>query len=203
MITRRRLARARSCRDLPRGLDAVHARHLPVHEHEVVRACPLRRRSHGIASACVAAERPRRPRDRQSAQQRRQDLARRGVVVDHQHAQAAAAPRRGTLRPRLGRRRPEAGREAEGAALARLALDPDLPAHQLDQALARSSGRGRCRRTCAWSSMSACVNGWNSLAACSGRHADAGVAHRRSAAAPCRRLRSSQRRRQPRPRPAR
>ena len=43
-------------------------------------------------------------------------------------------------------------REPEGAALARLALDPDRAAHQLDQLGTRSSGPAPCRRTAGSSS---------------------------------------------------
>ena len=59
----------------------------------------------------------------------------------------AARRRRGLARPRSS-----AHREPERAALARLALDADLAAHQLDELLARSPAPGRCRRSGASSS---------------------------------------------------
>ena len=62
-------------------------------------------------------------------------------------------PRRsgvGSVALRVALPAPEPGGEVEGAPLPGLALDPDPPAHQLDQPLADGRGRGRCRRTCGW-----------------------------------------------------
>ena len=59
-----------------------------------------------------------------------QDVAGRGVVVHHQRAEVHEL---GRDQPAGLRAHPEPGREDEGAAHAGLALQPDLPAHQLHE----------------------------------------------------------------------
>ena len=67
--------------------------------------------------------------------------------------------------------------EIKRAADARFAFEPDAPAHQLDEPAADRSGPSPVPPCLRVVDMSAWVNGWNSFAACSLRHADAGVAH--------------------------
>ena len=121
-------------------------------------------RTSGNGSPCVTARRglaapssPRSTARRFHAPAREhlfEDAAVGGVVVDDERREAArevGGRRSAGDAPRLGWR-PKRGGEVERAAASGLALDPDPPAHQLDQARARSPGRGRCRRTGGWSS---------------------------------------------------
>ena len=173
----RRGAAARAARMRARAFDAVHARHLPVQQHQVVRRVAALGAARRVA-APPRRSRPRRPRRPQRSAMRAQHLARRGVVVDDQRARAAqlvGASARGGAAARA------AGRSArvkwKRAALARLAVDPDArrpsarpgcSADRQAQAGAAVAARGRA---------SAWVKGWNRRCAAARRHADAGVAH--------------------------
>ena len=88
-------------------------------------------------------------------------------------ASAATQPRRRAaahqrrLSGEFGRCGFERQRHGERRADARRALDRDVAAPSAARAGARSKARARCRRSAAWSSESACANGWNSRACCS------------------------------------
>ena len=68
-------------------------------------------------------------------------------------------------------------RHFEGRAHAGLAFQRDAAAHSLDDALARCSGRGRCRHSSGAMRSSACSNSRKMRSLRLGRDADAGVAH--------------------------
>jgi hypothetical protein len=129
-------------------LDAVHHGHLPVDQHQVEGPPALFRLGDGMQRGRAVAGRfdlkAKAVRDGGG------DLARRLVVVDHQHAGGGRHAGGGAGR-RL-RLHAEARGEVEYRSPAGFAVHPDAPAHQLDQRLARSPGPGRCRRSGASSS---------------------------------------------------
>ena len=110
-------------------LEPVQAGHAPVHEDEVVRrrrvGLPDGRDGFGAGGDHVDAA-------HDGPQWLLQDLAGGGVVVDHEHAETREAfgddPAGGPGGAQL-----EPGGEGERAARAGLALQPDAPAHQLDE----------------------------------------------------------------------
>ena len=120
-----------------------------------------RRRSGPAATATSASYAVDRGIHRQTQQTELtyQDLAVHRMVVHHQHA---AARRADAQAAPAANRRPAPARPA-GAARSRsvtvnaepmpgLLLHRHVAVHQLRAAAARSTGRGRCRRTAAWSS---------------------------------------------------
>ena len=120
--------------DAPARLDPVHAGHLVVHQDEVVGAARVGRPVQLHQGLLAAGREPDVERHRPQALG--QDLARRLAVVHDQHAQAPeVADQAGEAGPRPAGPA-ERRREAEGAPLAGLALDPDLAPHHLDEPLA-------------------------------------------------------------------
>ena len=120
----------------PSGLQAVHHRHLDVHQRHIDRVRPrLENLQRLLAVARQGGQRallPQRPLHQQPVER---------AVIDHQHPQTgqpgplirrrlvAAGSRGGLPVPRPDER----NLEPEGAALAHPALDADGAAHQLDQ----------------------------------------------------------------------
>ena len=86
----RRVARRRARLQRPRRLDAVHARHLPVHQHQTVgiASWPSRSPPPPCAAAPSAAAVTCMPKDSSMVAQ---DLAGGRVVVDHQRAKPLQA----------------------------------------------------------------------------------------------------------------
>ena len=134
--------------DVAAGLQAVHAGHPPVHEDDVV---GVGRRRAALTAAIasvpgrdgVHAARPRRSSG--------SGRISRAAGLSSTTSTRSCARRSGTILPEPSTSpTPEPDGEEERAADARLALQPDVAAHQLDQPAARWSGRGRCRRACAW-----------------------------------------------------
>ena len=130
-------------------VEAVHVRHVGVEQHQAETARPCG----GPFAAAARAAAPLSTtmgRIRQLQEHLVEDAAVGGVVVHDQHRQPVQPSRLGSgrLRPWPAAARSKRRGEVERAALARLALDPDPAAHQLDQLRARSPGPGRCRRIC-------------------------------------------------------
>ena len=147
MITPGRLSRLRH----------VHARHVDVGKHGGVAARLPRRRA-------PRARRPRcRPRCR-AAELAHQHFAVDRMIVDHQHRgrSPTAADQRRHRRPRRGaqQRRAAIGRRGLQDASVTVKVEPPAgralrPRRRRPSAArggARSTGRGRCRRSGAWSS---------------------------------------------------
>ena len=126
---RDQLAVRRHAAQLPAQRGAIGAGHVPVEQHQVVACAAGRQRERGGGAAGdvdVAAER---------RQHGRQHTARTGMIVGQQAAQSLQVGRRQRRSGRRLRRR-AVDVEAEGAAGAGPAVDPQLAAHQLHQALA-------------------------------------------------------------------
>ncbi|MNH01334.1 hypothetical protein D3C79_605510 [compost metagenome] len=117
---------------LPHRLHPVHARHPPIHQHQVigqVLALGLHQHRQGHSATVGHIH-----LDPEAAGHAVQDLAGAGVVVDHQRPHTAQLVQ--------GKHAPwqqivlaaKDGRKMEGRAEPRHAVHPDTPAHQLDQA---------------------------------------------------------------------
>ena len=149
----RRAGRARDrLADLLGQLEAVHLGHVA---RRAARARTARRASAASRSAASAAWPASTSRRPHAASWRAASARMRRLVA------LSSTTRTGRSRQRRTRRRrrdgavsetPKTRGEVERAAAARLALDPDPPAHHLDAAAPRSPGPGRCRRTGASSS---------------------------------------------------
>ena len=133
----------------------------------VERLAGARRRTQQLAAPARPSRQWRRPRRRRVSWPAR--IARLvGVVLDHQHAQAAEstpARARHRLRPRLPR---TAASNQKRRAAGRRRSRPDRGRPSARPAAGRSPGPGRCRRSCASSTASACVNAWNRRGSASG-----------------------------------
>jgi hypothetical protein len=107
---------------------AVDVRHAAVEEHEREGAAPGGAVPEGVHGrhAVAGGRRLHLP----AAQPLHEDVAVGGVVIDDQYREVAERGRRLRGRLRGVRLNPEAGGEGEGAALARLAVHGDPPAHQ-------------------------------------------------------------------------
>ena len=119
------------------GLQAVHARHVQVHQHQVKRCV-------GTAAQCLFTTAHGSELAGRAGKVHLQQLQVAGHVIHSQDAQPGRQLLQGPCG--LGRGFGRAGlaqwqwhMHAEGAALARLAFDLDAPVHQLDQ-LARNGG---------------------------------------------------------------
>ena len=120
-------------RDLTGCFSAIQVRHAPVEEHEGIWVRALRGAldcGKGLAAGCRLID-----TERHAAQHLGQSLQRQRVVVDDEEAHA---PEVWLWQVAAGRRLSptESRGEEKRAAPARLALDADLAAHQLRQALA-------------------------------------------------------------------
>ena len=141
--------------------------HLVVEDDDLVRP---RRRARPRSSIVERRRRRCRPRSQTHdppLQVGRDDVPVGGVVIDDEHAQAPAEPTRAR---RLGARRscrPSGTVKRNVLPWPRRDSAAELAAHHLDEPRARSPARGRCRRSAAWSSVSACVKGSNSRASSS------------------------------------
>jgi hypothetical protein len=154
------------------GFEAVHARHLPVQQHEVVRRL-VRLRQLGQRRGAAGHE---HRGIAQLPQQALQDLARRGAVVDHQDAQPGRRLRGVQCRPELGAPDAEHGGEVELGACAGAARHADLAAHQCHELLRDRQAKARA----AMAPRARCVDLAERPEQPLGlrrRHADAGVAH--------------------------
>ena len=157
-------------------LDAVHAGHVQVDDAEVERRCR--------SAAAVAASSTARSRraastdcDAPGAELLAQDLAVGGVVVDDQRALPRAGRHRSRALSERGRRVRTRSDSSNQNVLpsAGALVEPESAAHQLDELLGRSPGRGRCRRTLRVVDESAWEKGWNSRSLVVRCDADAGV----------------------------
>ena len=158
----------------PHGFDAVHARHVPVHQQQAVGLLGVDGLANHFQRFLAAGGHI--GLQAEAAHHARQNVARRGVVVHHQHAQAHQfvgaehAPGLGFfLQAKMGMK-------VKHRSLARRAFRPDASAHELDQifgdrqpesgttVFARGGGIGL-------------VEGLEQALALLGRHADTGVLH--------------------------
>jgi hypothetical protein len=119
--------------DLARHGHAVHAGHLPVEKNHLVGLVGLG--GPAQLGQCQRAGSDRVDRKPHRAQHLAHHLARRVVVVDHQDASALQIGLRQPAPGLVDDTPAEPGREPEGRAPPRLAVDPDLAAHQLGQPL--------------------------------------------------------------------
>ena len=116
--------------DLARRHQAVHDRHLPVEENDLVGPvdrCGADDFRHRLGTARRSAD-----IEQHGTQQVADDIARRVVVVDHQHA-AVAQVGIGLQAARLFLAAPETGGKPEIRAASRRAVHTDLTAHQFGQ----------------------------------------------------------------------
>jgi hypothetical protein len=165
--------------DKARGFKAIHARHAPVHVDHVVGLMFVHAPDFGHCSQPGA---DRVDTLNHAAQGLLNDLAGRNVVVGHQHPQAGQAlgHHRACC---LGFPHAEPGGEGDRRAHVRLALQPDLPVHHLDQAAADRQAQAGAA-VLAGGGHVALREGLEQAVGLLPRHADAGVLHRKAELAP-------------------